>query len=99
LERIWDLKFWRNFWRRGAHVNVPKIGSRGGENCLGEFWGVYAVLRRDLNWRNLNWVVFGILFEVPRSPIEEGGQLVLSRVYFGGIYCVNWDLKGYSPVV
>jgi hypothetical protein len=39
--------FWRNFWRRGAHVNILKIGSRGVENCLGEFLGVYADLRRD----------------------------------------------------
>jgi hypothetical protein len=27
--------FWRNFWRRGAHVNIPEIGSRGGETCFG----------------------------------------------------------------
>jgi hypothetical protein len=91
---FWFLVFWRNFWRRGAHVNVPKIGSRGAGNCLGEFLGVYAVLRRDLIWRNLNWVVFGFLFEVPRRGIEEGGQLVhLLRIWgilFGELtYCVN----------
>jgi hypothetical protein len=27
--------FWRNFWRRGTHVNTLKIGSRGEEKCIG----------------------------------------------------------------
>jgi hypothetical protein len=36
IERILGLAvFWRNFWRRGVHVNTLEIGSRGGEKCLG----------------------------------------------------------------
>jgi hypothetical protein len=30
--------------RRGAHVNTPKIGSRGAEKCLEEISGFYADL-------------------------------------------------------
>jgi hypothetical protein len=78
--RIWigfdDWNFWRNFWRRGADVNTLEIGSRGAKKCLGEFWGVYADLRRDFVWGNLKLDFFGVLVGVPREPIEEGGQLV-----------------------
>jgi hypothetical protein len=57
-------------------VNTPKIGSRGAGKCLGEFWGVYAVLRRELWWGNLKLEFFEDLLVVPRVFIEEGGQLV-----------------------
>jgi hypothetical protein len=39
MNEVWkvldDWFFWRNFWRRGTHVNTPKIGSRGAEKCSG----------------------------------------------------------------
>jgi hypothetical protein len=38
------LEFWDLVQRRGAHVSTPKIGSRAGENCLGEILGFYADL-------------------------------------------------------
>jgi hypothetical protein len=63
--------------RRGAHVNVPKIGSRDGVYCIGGILGVYAVLRRELCWGNLNLAFFEVLVGFPREGIEEGGQLVL----------------------
>jgi hypothetical protein len=75
--------FWRNFWRRGTHVNTPKIGSRGGGNCLGEFLGIYAVLRRECFWGNLKMDFFWVLFVEPRVSVEEGGQYVLLRVIWG----------------
>jgi hypothetical protein len=50
--------FWGNFWRRGTDVSTLKIGSRGEEKCLGEFWGVYAVLRRESIWGNLDLTIF-----------------------------------------
>jgi hypothetical protein len=44
--------------RRGAHVNVPEIGSRDGLLCFGGILGVYAELRREFYWGNLNLVFF-----------------------------------------
>jgi hypothetical protein len=87
--------FWRNFWRRGVHVNIPEKGSRGGEKCLEEFGGVYAVLRRKFDWGNLNLGFFEILFGCPRGDGEEGGLLVLLRVCLG---VFGWFYWGY-PVV
>jgi hypothetical protein len=45
----WFLVFWiwRNFWRRGTHVNIPEIGSRGAGNCSGGILDFYADLRRE----------------------------------------------------
>jgi hypothetical protein len=54
-------------------VNTPEIGSRDGGNCLGEFWGVYADLRREFCWGNLKWGIFWGLGVSPREAIEEGG--------------------------
>jgi hypothetical protein len=82
--------FWGNFWRRGAHVNTPKIGSRGEENCLGEFWGVYAVLRREFVEGELRLRVFRVLVGVPREVTEEGGQLVLLFCAIGGFCWGNF---------
>jgi hypothetical protein len=62
--------------RRGTHVSVPKIGSRVGVLCFGGNLGIYAELRRELYWGNLNLVVFGFLGVSPRGDIEEGGTLV-----------------------
>jgi hypothetical protein len=85
LIEFWELVFWRKFQRRGVHVNIPKIGSRGGGNCLGEFLGVYAELRREFGRGNLKLEFFGVMFGGPRKGIEEGGQIVLLRVCFRGI--------------
>jgi hypothetical protein len=46
------LVFGVELQRRGAHVNAPKIGSRGELFCLGEFWDLYADLRRKFKWGN-----------------------------------------------
>jgi hypothetical protein len=83
LNQFWFGNFWRNFWRRGVHVNTPKIGSRGEEKCLGEFWGVYAVLRREFNWGNFNLDFFESFLVCPRRDTEEGGHLVLLQVFLG----------------
>jgi hypothetical protein len=34
-KNLGDWKFWGNRQRRGAHVSVPKIGSRAGVLCFG----------------------------------------------------------------
>jgi hypothetical protein len=80
---FWVLVFWRNFWRRGVHVNTPKIGSRGVEKCLGEFRGFYAELRREIDWGNLKLGFFGVLVEDPRGYIEVGGPIVCICCAFG----------------
>jgi hypothetical protein len=69
--------------RRGVHVNVPEIGSRDGVYCIGGILGVYAVLRRELCWGNLNLAFFEVLVGFPRGCIEEEGQLVLLFVLLG----------------
>jgi hypothetical protein len=52
IEGVWkvfgDLGFFEAGQRRGAHVRIPKIGSRDEVFCDGGIWGVYAVLRREL---------------------------------------------------
>jgi hypothetical protein len=53
---------------------------------LGEFKGVYAVLRREFNRGNLKWFFFEDLFGVPRRCTEEGGQLVLPQVCLGEVF-------------
>jgi hypothetical protein len=80
-----DWIFWRNFWRRGTHVNIPKIGSRGEGKCLGEFWGVYADLRREFKWGNFKLGFLGVFLVSPREPIEEGGHLCVFLYTIGGI--------------
>jgi hypothetical protein len=56
MDDVWkDLGiefFWGKIQRRGTHVNPPKIGSRGDVNCFGGILGIYAVLRRELEWGN-----------------------------------------------
>jgi hypothetical protein len=65
LDEIWkvfeDLCVWRKLQRRGTHVNVPEIGSRGEEKCFGGISGIYAVLRREFGWGNLDLVNLGFL--------------------------------------
>jgi hypothetical protein len=95
-----DWDFWGNFWRRGVHVNTPKIGSRGGRNCLGEFLEIYAVLRRECFWGNSDLGFLKVLFGCPRGACEEGGPLVLLRVCFGGILRVwGWFFWGYCIIM
>jgi hypothetical protein len=72
------------FQRRGAHVSVPKLGSRGGKLCFGGILGSYADLRRDLKGGNFNLLFFEGLGGVPRRLIEEGGRFVQLSVYFWG---------------
>jgi hypothetical protein len=72
--------------RRGTHVSVPKIGSRDGLLCFGGIWGVYAELRREFGWGNLNLGFFWVLVGSPRGGIEEGGPTVV----FGGILTSIW---------
>jgi hypothetical protein len=68
--------------RRGARVNILKIGSRDGQKCFGGILGFYAELRREYNWGNLDWGFFGVLFRSPRRSGEEGGPMV----FFGGMF-------------
>jgi hypothetical protein len=81
------LAFWRNFWRRGAHVNTPKIGSRGDVKCSGGIYGFRADLRRESDRGNLDLTVFWFLLVGPRGPTEEGGHYC---VFLGGEFnCVG----------
>jgi hypothetical protein len=70
------LGFFEAGQRRGAHVSVPKIGSRAALLCFGGIWGVHADLRREFWWGNLDLVIFGLLGGFPRGVIEEGGRFV-----------------------
>jgi hypothetical protein len=56
---------------------------------LGEFRGVYAELRREFKWGNLDLVFFEGLTVVPRGSIEEGGRLVFPPVLLGEFMCVG----------
>jgi hypothetical protein len=49
---FWSIGFLEEFQRRGAHVNVPEIGSRVGVYCIGGILGFYAELRREFNRGN-----------------------------------------------
>jgi hypothetical protein len=73
-----DFVIWGNVRRRGADVNVPEIGSRGACLCIGGISGFCAELRREMEWGNLNLMVFGILGGNPREACEEGGHYVFS---------------------
>jgi hypothetical protein len=70
------LRFWRNFSRRGTHVNTLKLGSRGDKKCFGGIQRFYADLRRELEWGNLDLVFFVVVGVVPRGAREEGGLFV-----------------------
>jgi hypothetical protein len=61
---------------------------------LGEFLGVYAVLRRELGWGNLKLDFFKVLVGVPRGFIEEGGHYVCISVCLRE-FLMFW---GCSPV-
>jgi hypothetical protein len=54
---------------------------------LGGILGFYAELRREIIWGKLNSLFFGVLFEVPRRPVEEGGNYVC---VWGNLLCANW---------
>jgi hypothetical protein len=73
--------------RRGAHVNIPEIGSRGALFVFGGIMGICAELRREYNWGNLNWGFFEGLFGVPRRCIEEGGTVVFPPRDLGEVLC------------
>jgi hypothetical protein len=73
--------------RRGTRVNTPKNGSRAGETCFGGIQRFYAELRRELIRGNLDLDFFGVLVGDPRGGIEEGGQLVFPRGFWGNFMC------------
>jgi hypothetical protein len=79
LNGIWELFGKLGFFgagqRRGAHVSIPKIGSRGELLCFGGILGFHADLRRELIWRNFKLELFGVLLSDPRRCVEEGGPL------------------------
>jgi hypothetical protein len=77
--------------RRGAHVNVPKIGSRGEVLCFGGIQRFYAELRRDFIWGNLKLDFFCALVGDPRELTEEGGQFVCQCMHLGEFY-VCWGM-------
>jgi hypothetical protein len=82
------LGFFEAGQRRGAHVNVPKIGSRDGHLCFGGIQRFYAELRREIKRGNFNLVFFGVLVGSPRVSIEEGGHSCArfgGNIVFGGI--------------
>jgi hypothetical protein len=83
------LGIWGSGQRRGTHVSVPKIGSRVGIKCFGGIWGFHAVLRRELNRRNLDLAFFWLLGGCPRGSVEEGGQFVFPFVCLGEFKCVG----------
>jgi hypothetical protein len=75
--------------RRGAHVSIPKIGSRGVLLCFGGIWGCHADLRRELWWGNFKLGFFGALGGSPRGCTEEGGHFVFTLCFWGN-FNVNW---------
>jgi hypothetical protein len=80
--------FWRQVQRRGTHVNTPKKGSRGDAFCFGGILGFHAELRREINWGNLKWDSFGVLFGGPRRDTEEGGPFMCQFVHLGEFWGV-----------
>jgi hypothetical protein len=48
--------------------------------------GIYAVLRREMFWGNLDLMVFLVLGGDPRGDTEEGGPCCA----FGGILSARW---------
>jgi hypothetical protein len=54
LESFLGIGFFWAGQRRGAHVSTLEIGSRDELFSFGGIWGVYAVLRREIVWGNLN---------------------------------------------
>jgi hypothetical protein len=94
LNRFWVWKFWGNFSRRGTHVNIPDLGSRGARNCFGGILGVHADLRRESFWRNLNLTIFWGLGGEPRGVIEEGGTLCV----FGELFVSIGVAWGGRPI-
>jgi hypothetical protein len=79
LNGIWngfeDLVFWGKIQRRGVDVNVPKIGSRVGGLCFGGILGIYAELRREFGWGNLDLVNLGFLSSGLTWGWRRGGNL------------------------
>jgi hypothetical protein len=80
---FWVLEIWGKIQRRGGRVNIPEIGSRVGVFVFGGIFGIYAVLRREFNWRNLKLVNLGFLSGRLTWGCEEGGPLVC-QLGFGG---------------
>jgi hypothetical protein len=83
------LGFFEAGQRRGAHVSVPKIGSRAALFCFGGILGSYADLRRDFEWGNLKLGNFEGLGVGPRRSTEEGGALSVSPWCLGEFSCVT----------
>jgi hypothetical protein len=74
------LGFWGNFSRRGTHVSVPKIGSRGACFCFGGILGVYADLRREIEMGGIEIGCFWNLGGVLTWGWRRGGQLVFKEL-------------------
>jgi hypothetical protein len=100
LNKIWKFLRFGIFeirvQRRGARVNILKIGSRDGQKCFGGILGFYAELRRELIWGNWDWGFFGVLVVSPRRLVEEGGPMVCLGECFCCLLEVLWDLTAAS---
>jgi hypothetical protein len=84
IEKIFgEFEVLEELQRRGVHVSIPKIGSRGEESCFGGIQRFYAELRREYCWGNLNWSFFLVLPGGPRRDTEEGGPLCVCLVFLG----------------
>jgi hypothetical protein len=84
-----NWNFWDTIQRRGTHVSIPKIGSRGEENSFGGILGFRADLRRECDWGNFKWGFFGVLLVVPRGVTEEGDHLMF-LLCIRGILSAAW---------
>jgi hypothetical protein len=60
--------------------------------------GIYAELRREFWWGNLDWGFFEGLFEVPRRGTEEGGTVVFPPRDLGEVLCYWVGFNGGFPV-
>jgi hypothetical protein len=84
------LLFWGKVQRRGADVNVPKIGSRDGVCCS---WGNLRVLRcftKRIYLEELRFGGFWGFWAVGLRGVGGGGALMCFLCVLGDLVGSNW---------
>jgi hypothetical protein len=90
LERFEIGFFGGRVQRRGVHVNIPEIGSRGDAFCIGGILGFYADLRRELDWGNWELVFLEFWSGLHVSLLRRGDNLVCILCSLGEFKWLNW---------